>query len=139
MKKIYNLIRNFIMRMRWCYFHLMGMDVDKTAKISPSARLDHTYPKGIHIGKFSFIAGGSLILSHDYSRKMHTDTWIGEYCFIGMDAIVLPGNRIGDHSVVGAGSVVTKDVPPHTIVAGNPAKIIKEGINTKKWGQLIKE
>ena len=132
MKKIYYFIRNSIMRMRWWRFRLMGMDVDKTAKISPYARLDHTYPKGVHIGKFSYVTAGSLLLTHDFSRKIHTDTWIGEYCFIGMDAIVLPGIRIGDHSVVGAGSVVTKDVPPHTIVAGNPAKIIKEGIKTKK-------
>jgi acetyltransferase-like isoleucine patch superfamily enzyme len=54
-----------------------------------------------------------------------------------MDAIILPGLHIGDHSVVGAGSVVTKDVPPHTIVAGNPAKIIKTGINTTKLGRII--
>ena len=113
------------MRIRWWYFCLMGMDVDKTAMISPYARLDHTRPECVHIGRFSYVTGGSLILSHDYSRKMHADTWIGEYCFIGMDAIVLPGIRIGDHSVVGAGSVVTKDVPPHTIVAGNPARVLK--------------
>lgn len=113
MKKLFYLIRNFMMRTKWWYYRFQGMDIDKTAKISPYARLDHTYPKGIHIGKFSFVTGGSLVLTHDYSRKIHTDTWIGEYCFIGMDAIILPGIRIGDHSIVGAGSVVTKDVPPH--------------------------
>ena len=133
------MVRTLVMNLRWQYFILRGMDIDKTAKVSPYARLDHTYPKGIHIGKYSFITGGCLILSHDFTRGIHTDTWIGDYCFIGMDAIVLPGLHIGNHSVVGAGSVVTKDVPPHTIVAGNPAKIIRQGMNTTKWGRIVKD
>lgn len=125
------------MRMRWWRFRLMGMDIDKTTYISPNARLDHTYPKGVHIGKHSAIASGCHVMTHDFSRKVHTDTWIGDYCLIGINAIILPGLRIGDHCVVGAGSVVTKDVPPHTIVAGNPAKVIKEGIETKERGRII--
>jgi len=48
------------------------------------------------------------------------------------------GVNIGDEVVVGAGSVVTKDVPSNCIVAGNPAIIIKRNIKTKKYGQLIK-
>lgn len=46
--------------------------------------------------------------------------------WIGANAVVLPGVRIGTHSVVAAGAVVTKDVPPHSIVAGVPAKVIKK-------------
>ena len=111
LRKTSRLFRYIIMKLKWRYYIIQGMDIDKTAKISPYARLDHTYPKGIHIGKYTFITGGTLILSHDYSRKIHTDTWVGDYCFIGMDAIILPGLHIGDHSVVGAGSVVTKEYP----------------------------
>jgi acetyltransferase-like isoleucine patch superfamily enzyme len=48
------------------------------------------------------------------------DTWIGA------NAVILPGVKIGNHSVVAAGAVVTKDVPPHTLVAGVPAKVIKQ-------------
>ena len=59
------MVRRLVMNLRWQYFILRGMDIDKTAKVSPYARLDHTYPKGIHIGKYSFITGGCLILSHD--------------------------------------------------------------------------
>ena len=51
---------------------------------------------------------------------------IGNDIWIGANAVILPGVTIGDHSVVAAGAVVTKDVPPHTLVAGVPAKIIKE-------------
>ena len=46
--------------------------------------------------------------------------------WIGANAVILPGVTIGHHSVVAAGSVVTKDVPPHSLVAGVPAKIIKQ-------------
>lgn len=46
--------------------------------------------------------------------------------WIGANAVVLPGVTIGHHSVVAAGAVVTKDVPPHSLVAGVPAKIIKQ-------------
>jgi acetyltransferase-like isoleucine patch superfamily enzyme len=51
---------------------------------------------------------------------------VGEDCWIGGNAVILPGVTIGKGSTVGAGSVVTKDVPEFTIVAGNPARIIRK-------------
>lgn len=50
---------------------------------------------------------------------------IGDNVWVGACSIILPGVTIGDMSVVAAGSVVTKDVPPHTLVAGVPARVIK--------------
>jgi acetyltransferase-like isoleucine patch superfamily enzyme len=70
------------------------------------------------------------------SRALHTDTFIGKNCFIGAHAIIMPGVRVGDECIVGTGSVVTKDVPAHSIVAGNPAVIVRSGIRTVKWGIL---
>lgn len=55
-----------------------------------------------------------------------TPVTVGDDIWIGANAVVLPGVTIGDHSVVAAGAVVTKDVPPHSLVAGVPAKIIKQ-------------
>ena len=51
---------------------------------------------------------------------------VGNDIWIGANAVVLPGVTIGDHSVVAAGAIVTKDVPPHSLVAGVPAKVIKQ-------------
>lgn len=52
-------------------------------------------------------------------------TTLGNDVWIGRGAVVLPGLTVGDHSVVGAGAVVTRDVPPCTVVAGNPARPIR--------------
>ncbi len=51
---------------------------------------------------------------------------IGDDIWIGANAVVLPGVTIGNHSVIAAGAVVTKDVPPHSLAAGVPAKIIRQ-------------
>ncbi|MEO0782984.1 MAG: DapH/DapD/GlmU-related protein, partial [Pseudomonadota bacterium] len=51
---------------------------------------------------------------------------IGEKVWIGGGAIILPGVRIGDGTTIGAGSVVTKDVPDRVFAAGNPARVIRE-------------
>lgn len=53
------------------------------------------------------------------------DVSVGENVWIGMHSIILKGVRIGDNSIVGAGSIVTRDIPPNCIAGGNPAKIIR--------------
>lgn len=54
---------------------------------------------------------------------------IGNDCWIGGGAIILPGVTIGDCAIVGAGCVVTKDVPRGCVVAGNPGRVVKEGLD----------
>lgn len=65
-------------------------------------------------------------------------THIGNDVWIGMSAIVLSGITIGDGAVVGAGSVVTKNIPPYSVVAGNPAKIIKYRFTDAQIEKLLK-
>ena len=62
----------------------------------------------------------------DWTNVKRAPVLIGNKVWLGLNAIVLSGVTIGEGAIVGAGSVVTKDVPPWTIVAGNPAKIIRE-------------
>ena len=131
-------IFNKINSMRPLYLNkIYGMNISPTATISYGAYLDRTTPKLLYIDDGSLVAHGAMILTHDYSRGLHLETRIGKDCFIGARAIILAGVSVGDNVIVGAGSVVTKDVKPNCIVAGNPARIIRENIQTKKSGQLV--
>jgi acetyltransferase-like isoleucine patch superfamily enzyme len=69
---------------------------------------------------------------------MHVDTRIGNHCQIGAHSFVMPGVAIGDNCVVAPASVVMRDVPPNTLVAGNPARPIERGIQTGRWGKLVR-
>ncbi len=130
-------IQRTLNRIRWWInTRVWGMDIDISSVISLSAKLDRTYPSGIHIGRETYIAFGAAVLSHDMCRRLRTDTYIGHQCFIGARSIILPGVTIGDGSIVAAGSVVTKDVPSACIVAGNPAKVIRIGIAVGRFGIL---
>ena len=137
MRTIRNVVRLVVINIRhFILCRIYGMNIDKSARISYGAKLDKTNPKGIHIGEESYIASGAIVFTHDFSRGIHKDTYIGRRCFIGANAIIMCGVTIGDEVIVGSGAIVTKDVSPNCIVVGNPAKIIKEGINTGKFGQL---
>lgn len=130
-------VRDGLMRLRMFYFRdVLKMDIHPEVKISLKANLDQTNPRGVHIDEGTYIAFNAIILAHDMSRVWHTDTYIGRNCFIGAAAIIMPGVRVGDQCIVGSGAVVTKDVPPHSIVAGNPATVVRAGIRTIKWGIL---
>ena len=119
--------------------NVYGIEIGKGTIISRLARIDRGInPKGIHIGENTHITGGVVVLAHDACRKYKGDTIIGNNCFIGIYSIIMPGVTIGDEVIVGAGSVVTKNVPSNCIVAGNPARIIKEGIKCGKLGILLR-
>lgn len=87
----------------------------------------------IYIGDFTKIAPGVIIVtaSHDTSKRDYERTRttspvkIGSNCWLGTGAIVLPGVTIGDGTIVGAGSVVVKDLPPEMICVGVPARPLK--------------
>ena len=72
-----------------------------------------------------------------WTREIRGDTVIGNDVWIGMEAIVLPGIRIGDGSIVAARSVVSHDVPPYSIVAGNPGKVVKARFDAGTTRRLL--
>lgn len=92
--------------------------------------VDSLAPEFVEIGDNFISAPGSIILAHDaslliqYREYRVQKTIIGNDVFLGANAVILPGVNIGDGAIVGAGSVVTKDVEKNTVVAGNPAKQI---------------
>jgi acetyltransferase-like isoleucine patch superfamily enzyme len=132
-------LQRLVVRIRLQYYtKFWGMDIHPNVRISTSAKLDKTYPIGIHIDEYTYIAFGAAILSHDMTRNLRTHTYIGKRCFIGARSLVLPGVRVGDGSIVAAGAVVTRDVPPDSIVAGNPAVVVRSGIDADLWGILRK-
>ena len=75
------------------------------------------------------------------TQKMIRDTVkLGQNVFVGEKAIILPGVEIGDNAIIGAGSVVTKSVPAYSMVAGNPAKVIKiYDVDKKAWVKVEHE
>jgi acetyltransferase-like isoleucine patch superfamily enzyme len=106
---------------------LWGMKIDRTARIHPSALIDRTWPRGIHIEAGSYIAEEAVVLTHDLTRGVYLDTRIGAGTYIGARAIVLPGLTIGRECIVMPGALVTKDLPPRSTAIGNPAKIVPIG------------
>lgn len=105
--------------------------------INRSASIDCT--QEITIGDYCAISDNVQILDSDF----HTITYdgktsekskpihIGNHVWIGRSAIVLKGVTIGDGAIIGAGSIVTRDVPPGCLVVGNPARVIKENVTWK--------
>jgi acetyltransferase-like isoleucine patch superfamily enzyme len=130
-------LRDVVLLIRRVYLvKVWKMDIHPFTLISTKAVLDRTFPQGIHIGEGSAVSFDAVILSHDHIAGKHTHTRIGKFCQVGARSIVMPGLTVGDHSVIAAGAVVTKDVPARSIVAGNPARIIRTQIMTTNWGKI---
>ena len=107
-----------------------GIVVGRDVFLGKGVKLDWSHGRHITIGDFATIADGARLLCHDASSNARLGaTWvapvsIGHSAFVGVDALIMPGVSIGDGAVVGAGSVVTHDVPPGSVVAGAPAVVV---------------
>ena len=130
MKKIKNLIKrklgHFILE-----DHINnGLIVGKNFQCGRTTKIDYTHCWHIKIGDDVTFAPDVIILAHDTSTKAvlkYTkvkNVIIGNNVFIGARAIILPGVTIEDNVIIGAGSVVSKDVKENSVVAGNPIKFI---------------
>lgn len=112
-----------------------GASIGKNCKIS-----SHTFIcEGVHIGDNVFVGHGVMFTNDLFPRATNPDgsqqtdadwtvieTYVKKGASIGSNATILCGITIGENALIGAGAVVTKDVPANTIVAGNPAKIMKQ-------------
>lgn len=111
-----------------------GASIGKDCKIS-----SHTFIcEGVHIGDGVFVGHNVTFINDKYPRSVNTDgsmqteedwelveTFVKKGASIGSSSTIMCGITIGENSIIGAGAVVTKDVPDNTVVAGVPAKVIK--------------
>ncbi|HEX8723386.1 MAG TPA: acyltransferase [Pyrinomonadaceae bacterium] len=97
--------------------------------VGPFCSLDGT--GGLEIGSFCALSLGTQLITHDTVRWAlsggraayeYAPVRVGDCCFLGVHSVVTRGVSVGDHSLVAAGAVVTKDVEPYSIVAGVPAR-----------------
>ncbi len=140
--RIRTLFAGIVQSLRGRIARIRGFDIHPTVILERKLHLDRLFPAGVHIGEHSLIASGVTILSHDHCKRVNgqpllADTYIGKRCFIAVNATIMPGVHIGDEVIVGAGAVVTKNVPSNVIVAGNPARIIREKIRMNDRAELI--
>ncbi len=116
------------------------VEIQKNSKVGCNCKISsHSFIcEGVAIEDNVFIGHGVIFINDKYPRSVNGDgaiqteadwevtkTIVKKGASIGSNATILCGVTIGEEAIVGAGSVVTKDVPPFTIVAGNPIRIIR--------------
>ncbi|WP_068777213.1 DapH/DapD/GlmU-related protein [Paenibacillus sp. FJAT-26967] len=111
----------------WIYRRMLGMQVGDHTAFALMVMVDVFFPEKIKIGSNTIIGYNTTILAHEYLIREYRlgEVNIGSHVMVGANTTILPGVTIGDYAVIGAGSVVHKDVPPHTFVAGNPMRVIR--------------
>ncbi|MFN7022175.1 MAG: DapH/DapD/GlmU-related protein [Phycisphaerales bacterium] len=115
---------------------LRGVKMGRDVFIDPTAIIETAFPENITIGDDVRITAGCVIMSHIKAPHYLRETGLvpvvlkpvilEDHCFIGVNSVIMPGVTIGKASVVTSGSVVVTNVPPYTMVQGNPAKVIKQ-------------
>jgi UDP-2-acetamido-3-amino-2,3-dideoxy-glucuronate N-acetyltransferase len=114
-----------------------GVKIGKRCKIESHSFLC----TGVEVEDDVFIAHGVMFTNDLFPRTdrhvVYPQTIVRRFASIGTSAVILGGVTIGEHAVVGAGAVVTKDVPPYTIVVGNPARIQKQFGSKSEIGAYI--
>ena len=111
-------------------YRRMGVQIGENSYLGSNVTIDYSHYWLISIGKNVKIGPDTLILAHDTSSKSVlgytriAKVEIKDNVFIGSKSIILPNVVLGENCIVGAGSVVTKDVPANMVVAGNPERVI---------------
>lgn len=126
-------------KLRPAILRRIGCHVGKNAFIGDYVRVDLQHANMIYIGEYAHITSGCRLLCHQRDLKNYRvgdnaalcgyrkgEIHIGKGVMIGMESTIMPGVTIGDGAIIGAGSLVVKDVPAWTVAMGVPAKVVKE-------------
>ncbi len=115
---------------------MRGVKIGRSCFIDPSATLETAYPERISIGDDVRIAAGAILMTHIKAPHLLVNSGavpivdkpiqLKDHCFIGVNAIIMPGVVVGEGCVVASGAVVLSDVPPFCLVSGNPAKVVRK-------------
>lgn len=105
--------------------HMGNFGEVKDSYLGPGVKMGHfSYVGNARIGANTNIGAGTITCNYDGARKHPTE--IGENAFIGSDTMLVAPVKLGDGARTGAGAVVTKDVPPHSLAVGVPARVIRK-------------
>lgn len=126
-------------KMRPYLMRKMGCHVGKGCFIGDNVKIDGGHADMITLEDGVSVAGGTRLLCHqrdfseyfvgsDYNKLRYSvkPIVLKKGCLIGMESFVLPGVTVGEGAIVGAGSLVTKDIPAWTVATGRPAKVVRE-------------
>ena len=116
----------------------IGCHVGKNVFIGDYVRVDLNHADLIYVGDYAHITSGCRLLCHQRNLNGYRkgdnaanlgyklgEIHIGKGVMIGMESMIMPGVTIGDGAIIGAKSLVTKDIPAYTIAMGQPAKVVK--------------
>lgn len=125
----------------------MGCHVGKNTFFGDYVRMDTSYADMIYIDDYAHITSGCRLLCHQRDLTGYCvgdnaadlgyrtgEIHIGKGVMVGMETIIMPGVTIGDGAIIGAGSIVTRDIPAWTIATGRPARVVKQ-IPERKIGE----
>ncbi len=117
----------------------LGCHVGKDVFVGDHVRVDTGHANLIYVGDHAHLTGGCRLLCHQRDLKNYRkgddaaklpyklgEIHVGKGVMVGMETLIMPGVTIGDGAIVGAYSLVTKDIPAWTIATGRPAKVVKE-------------
>jgi acetyltransferase-like isoleucine patch superfamily enzyme len=122
--------------LRLALYRAMGVSIGRHAYVGMDTWLDDQFPELIRLEDDVVVSFRVMVVVHDDARRMdRTEAGMEQGtvapvllcrgCYLGAGSLILPGVTVGEKAVVAAGAVVTRDVPPRTLVAGVPARVVR--------------